>query len=375
MKEMHELQIVLQDTAVVRKDTSLISAGQDSQKEIIDTAVIFISRDIKSIENYTDTGYSPYSELKKSLTGDSLPDGLRVIQNPHRPVLIYHNILPEEEIPYLSVTDTDSLRNYNQLSKFKDHYYTVRDSSGLVYKQEQITGDSKTIQQSQERPAQTNALHYDMSPDWLMGIIIVCLIILAWLKLFFHKFINQTVASLWNFQLSKKESRDQNVFSRRVAFILNLNFIIIGGLFIYLVFSHFRINPFQLKPFFLYLFSTGFVTILLLIRQILLLLTGFIFNQQETFREYLHQILLIYKNIGIIFIPLIICIAYIHDDLRIYLIIIGIALFILAYLFRFIKGIQIIIKKDVLLFYLILYLCTLEILPVVIYCKFFSSWL
>ena len=91
--------------------------------------------------------------------------------------------------------------------------------------------------------------------------------------------------------------------------------------------------------------------------------------------EFIHQILLIYKNIGIFFIPLIIAIAYIQENLRIYLIITGIVLFIGGYFFRFVKGIQIIIKKDVLLFYLILYLCTLEILPVVIYCKFFSSWL
>jgi hypothetical protein len=375
MKEMHDKQIVPQDTTILRKDSVLISTDQVSQDTIINSSVISVTRDSNSTGNTADTGSSQYSVSLERMTGDSVPQRPINIINSEHSLRTVHDVLADEDVPYLLENDTNLIKKYNQLTKFGYQYYVIRDSSAMVYKENANLVNSKTIQKFREDNYSGNTPLYDLSPDWLMGIIIVSLIVLAWLKLFFHKFINQTVTSLWNFQLSKKELRDQNIFSRRVAFILNLNFIIIGGLFIYLVFSHFRINPFQLNPFPLYLSCTGLLTILLLIRQILIMLTGFVFNQQDNFMEYLHQILLINKNIGIFFIPLVICIAYMQDSIRIYLIITGIALLLFAYLLRFVKGIQIIIKKDVLLFYLILYLCTLEILPVVIYTKFFSSWL
>jgi hypothetical protein len=151
--------------------------------------------------------------------------------------------------------------------------------------------------------------------------------------------------------------------------------LIIFGLFIYLVFAHFNINPLSLKPFYAYLLYTTILAILLLIRYILTLLTSHIFNQQIYFREYLYHILIIYKNLGIVFIPIVFCIAYIQEDLHIYFIIFALVLTALGYLFRFIKGFQLIIKKDILIFYLILYLCTLEILPILFYYKFFSGWI
>jgi hypothetical protein len=46
-------------------------------------------------------------------------------------------------------------------------------------------------------------------------------------------------------------------------------------------------------------------------------------------------------------------------------------LIIISYIMRLYRGFQIIIKKDIFLFYLILYLCTLEILPVLLGYKLF----
>jgi hypothetical protein len=57
--------------------------------------------------------------------------------------------------------------------------------------------------------------------------------------------------------------------------------------------------------------------------------------------------------------------------LRIYFIYLGMALLIAAYLLRFFRGIKILMNKDVLIFYLILYLCTLEILPLLLGYKLF----
>jgi len=63
------------------------------------------------------------------------------------------------------------------------------------------------------------------------------------------------------------------------------------------------------------------------------------------------------------------------DSLAGILLVTGLVLIGAGIIFKMIRGYQIIIRKDVLLFYLILYLCTLEILPLVLGYKVFMSLL
>jgi len=368
-------KIHLQDTTILQRDTILSVHPQDTIFPAVDSTVITGEKDTIPTENITRTDSSSYTVTEGKIAKDTFPASIRMNPYQERKLNINRKLEETDKIPYLFENKSDLIRNQNPLTRFGDHYFFPRDSFQLVYKQYQNTTEFNSLKQYDAGINNGKTSLFDMSPDWLMVIVIICLIVLAWLKLFYHKFINQTITSFWNYQLSKKEFSNRNIFARRVAFILNLNFIFIGGLFFYLVLNHFQINPISLKPFPYYLYLTGILASLLFIRYILLIMTGYIFNRQEYFKEYLHQILLIYKNIGIYFIPLVIVIAYVHPNSRIYLIITGLVLIVMAYLFRFIRGIQIIIKKDVLIFYLILYLCTLEILPVVIYSKFFSSWL
>ncbi|MDX2477459.1 MAG: DUF4271 domain-containing protein, partial [Gammaproteobacteria bacterium] len=129
---------------------------------------------------------------------------------------------------------------------------------------------------------------------WSMGTIHILegLILLAWLKLFYHKFLNQMMQSVSNYQLSAKLLRDQNLFSKRVAIALNINFIFIGGAFIYLIFGYYNLQPFRLNDILSYLCYSGCLMLLLLVRYVVLHITGYLFDNHNVFKEYLHQIFL-----------------------------------------------------------------------------------
>jgi hypothetical protein len=213
---------------------------------------------------------------------------------------------------------------------------------------------------------------HSMRPDWLLVLIIFCLVMVAWLKLFYNKFLDQTMRSLLNFQLSAKLLRDQNIFQKRVAFVLNLNFVLSGGLFIYLLFGYLQLKIFAFGDFISYLLYSLILAGLLILRFITLHIVGHVFQKTQEFREYLHEILLIYKNLGVYLIPLVFIISYIQEDYRIYLFCLGGIMLLASLILRLVKGFQILVNKDVLIFYLILYLCTLEILPVLIFYRFFS---
>ena len=224
------------------------------------------------------------------------------------------------------------------------------------------------------RPVSISGPGHNLRPDWLLAIIIGSLVLLAWLKLFYNKFLDQTIQSIGNFQLSAKLLRDQNLFSRRVAFVLNLNFILVGAAYIYLILGVFHIRFLPLNDILSYFIYALILSGLLILRLATSRAVGLVFRKQYEFREYQHQLLLIYKNLGIYLLIMVIGIAYIREDFRIYLVFLSGLLIIAAFIIRFIKGLKIVLnKKDVLIFYLILYLCTLEILPLLIFYRFFSS--
>lgn len=361
----------IQDTIVLVRDTipdqTIIT---DSPQVHLDTNITEvhssgINEEVVSNSSMIQTGISSGIDNSSSLQSET--------SGSISSISLLNAKLSEQNIPYY-VPDVYNLYQQNQsLRNFRNHYFAIKESSDLIYKKEVKPSDSLIHAESAQFLNNNQTISQDFNPDWLIGIIIGSLIILASLKLFFNKFIDQVLVAMWNFQLGSKFLRDQGIFSRRVGFVLNINFLLIFGLFIYLVLNHFNINPFSLKPILACGVYTTILSIILLIRHMLITITGIIFNRQTLFGEYLYHILIIYKNLGIFFIPIVFGIAYIQENLRIYLIIFALAIIVFAYIFRFFKGFQIIIKKDVIIFYLILYLCTLEILPVLFYYKFFSG--
>ncbi len=276
-------------------------------------------------------------------------------------------------VPYY-LTDDSMLFQDHPISHFNTRYFYARDTMKPILLEQAGSPPAKkeTVTELVHQPDIPPARSHDLRPDWLLGIIIGSLVLLAWLKLFYNKFLDQMIQSVTNYRLSVKLLRDQNIFSKRVAIALNLNFVFIGGAFIYLILGYFNYRPLPLGDLLSYLCYTGFLMALLIARYLVLHITGHLFNKHYVFSEYLHQILLIYKNLGIYLIILVIGLSYIRDDLRIYFIYLGAILALLAYFLRLFKGVRILMNKDVLIFYLILYLCTLEILPFLIIYRFIS---
>ncbi len=276
-------------------------------------------------------------------------------------------------VPYY-LTDDSILFQDHPISHFSTRYFCPKDSSKpvLVELTDNLPAEKETLTELSSPSDLPPAISHDLRPDWLLGIIIASLILLAWLKLFYHKFLDQMMQSVSNYQLSVKLLRDQNLFSKRVAIALNINFVFIGGAYIYLIFGYYNLRPFQLNDILSYLCYSGCLMLLLIVRHVVLHITGYVFDNHNVFREYLHQIFLIYKNLGIYLIMLVIGLAYITEDLRIYFIYLGVLIVFFAYFLRLFKGLRILMNQDVLIFYLILYLCTLEILPFLILYRFFS---
>jgi hypothetical protein len=100
---------------------------------------------------------------------------------------------------------------------------------------------------------------------------------------------------------------------------------------------------------------------------------GFIFSRLGQINEYLHNVYVYNKILGILLLPLAFAAFYTPDNIAEILLITAILFYFFSLIFKIIRGFKIIIENEVFIFYSILYLCTLEILPIIIGIKIYKS--
>jgi hypothetical protein len=211
----------------------------------------------------------------------------------------------------------------------------------------------------------------DASLDWLPIVLLVSLFIFSWIKLLYQKYVVQVVASIVNYQVSVRLLRERNVLFRNMAIGLNLVFAINAGIFIFYIFQYNELKQFiDIKFLNVLIYSAG-VIILYNAKTLICRMLGNIFMVKEQFSEYIHNIHLYNKNVGLFLFPVIILFPYIaNDKIKPFVIYFGISIIVGMSLLLVYRGFQIIMRNGVSIFYLILYLCAVEILPVLLLIKY-----
>ncbi len=216
-------------------------------------------------------------------------------------------------------------------------------------------------------------INRQLTPDWILYILIALLLVLSWLRLTYNKYIGHLFEAAFNYQSAQQVYTDPGIIQKRIFLLFNILYCISGGLYLYLLFSFFGWYPAALNGYTLLLAATGFLSSLMLVRVILLSLTAHIFNRQKLFREYLFHTFLYNKIAGIIVLPFILGIAYSKGLISEILIYASLSAVFAVFILRLLRLLIFIFKNVVLLFYLILYLCTLEILPLLVIARLILS--
>jgi hypothetical protein len=204
--------------------------------------------------------------------------------------------------------------------------------------------------------------------------IVFSLFVLSWMKMVYQKFIVQIVSSIVDYQVAMRLYRERNVLFRNVSIGLHFIFYINMGLFIFYLMDYYNHSQqlFQ-SNFISILVYSAFVFIVYNIKSLTSKILGHIFEVQENFMIYSHNINLYNKNIGLFLFPIIILYPFINEKFKPLIIYAGLLLLFIMFLLRSYRSAQIIIRKGISLFYLILYLCAIEILPVLLLVKVFST--
>jgi hypothetical protein len=213
-------------------------------------------------------------------------------------------------------------------------------------------------------------LHY--SGAWIPGLLVLSFLLLTWIKLIYVQFLTPLLISSFNYKEATKLYHGKNAPAQNAFHILHAIFAINGGLFFLFVAGFFDLKLPYIQPVLIFLILSGSLVLVFSLKSIALGVVGFLFNKSALFSEYKHNIFVYNKIYGIALLPVIVGLLYAGDVMYVPLIYSGLLLGAVFYLLQLLRGLEIIMRKEFSVFYLILYLCAFEILPILVLYKLFQ---
>lgn len=199
-------------------------------------------------------------------------------------------------------------------------------------------------------------------PQWIIGLFMLYLTMLAWVGFFNRKYIGNIFKSAFNYRFANSMQEESNMLTATTLSIINISSLLTFSLLIFETLNIQNINLGIPQP---QLFSLIFLATssVFAVKFISTKTLGYLFERPKLARKYQFNLNL-YNQIGSFFgIIAALLLAY-GDANYTQSVFYGITTILASlYAVRTFRLSQIIFKKDFSLLYLFLYLCVLEILP------------
>ena len=203
-------------------------------------------------------------------------------------------------------------------------------------------------------------------PTWYFIYLFLLTGFFAWIRVYYDNIIIQTVQASVNFQVANRMFNDNSLLQNQLDIILYLFFFLSMGFLLYFVELRIELIPYGLQGWGLFLFNLALLSGVFLGRLLMLNVAGILFNRIKILREYLYNIFIFNKLMGMAVLPLIFLLVYTRGVLQEVVFWLTIIVVSGIFLMRLIRGVVFSYRKEVLIFYMFLYLCALEIAPLVL---------
>ncbi len=362
----------LQDTIPpgVSQDSTTMNPDQDSTQNAIDSSSIrqFSPEDIQSLFKRSNR----HQDTLDSISRQQRAPSFRILQEvePEEMVLLdsNHVILSVDSLSHLPLPELAlNLPRYSYRDEEESEPVFIEDQREI--RDTETTRERTVWLQKEAEKGFAEKEKMVLSQDWFLGVFLISFLVLAWIRLFYNKFLSPTFVALINQHVSYNLFRDRSSVSSRVALGLNIIFYLNAGLYLYLAGTYLDFGIGRLEGFTAYVVLTSLIIALYAIKSILLYLVGAISLTQKTFAEYTHTIFLFNRNLGLALFPVALGMVYISDAVLPFFLYAGMVLVFLTYILQLFRGFQIFIREGVSILYWFLYLCALEFLPILLFFK------
>ena len=208
---------------------------------------------------------------------------------------------------------------------------------------------------------------------WMLPVFLIVLAILAFVRVAYTRRLFRLFSSLVRIQILRQVMREELVFSHRVSVLLFINFALVSSLILFCAAKYYGWSIGHLSGWQLYVAIVCAVLGIYLLKLIGNSILRKILRDPGLIKEYLFEVFLVNKALSVILLPIAIAVAFSNiGKLNILLTVAGI-IFLVFIVFRLIQGLIISLSYPISRVYIILYLCTLEILPFLIVWNLFQT--
>jgi len=206
-------------------------------------------------------------------------------------------------------------------------------------------------------------------PSSITLFIICGLALMTVIKYNFGKNQLEALKSFFNYHQALRMLEERRESDRQAVFYSNVLFVCITGIFVSVSLPFFGLHVLWGNYTLSILFLSAVTALLYILKALIWHALGIVFMVQEFSKIYIYNMFLYNRNIGVVVFPLVAVIPFVAGNIALYIVNVTIFVYILSYLLKLWRTFQIIHGLNVSLFYFILYLCTFEILPLLLLIK------
>lgn len=205
---------------------------------------------------------------------------------------------------------------------------------------------------------------------WPSVLLFIVFALYVSIKVSAPKKIFKVFASVFSLQAAKQLLREDYKLNKRVSVFLSIGFLIVMAFLVYITNNYFGLILEGVSPLKKYLFFLTIITSMYVIKFLMTYLLSFVISEEELGKEYSFNVFVFSQTIGVVLFPVVLCIQFSKYPAEWFLypgLIICAGFFAL----RLFRGIVIsVLEQNVGILYIFLYLCALEILPILVLIKF-----
>ncbi|MEI6696032.1 MAG: DUF4271 domain-containing protein [Bacteroidota bacterium] len=272
----------------------------------------------------------------------------------------------------LVVSKADSLQLQSDSLKYK-YFFDYSYNHNSNYKCYSLVSTRKSmftthqLQVINSKPIERK----EYANDWMVIILLICFSLIAWLLIFSRKRVKQIINATYSNRTINQLIRDGDLFKERIALAFTTIYLLSFSLFTFQI-GHYYLNfkELQLYSFVFFLKILAVIIGLYLIKQRATKFIGIIFKNTNASYVYLLNGFIFNILTGIFLLPLLLFMIYSKSTISSFATSLSIGIVTMLSVVRYFRYIIIGVSFSKFShFYLFLYLCTLEIIPILIIIK------
>lgn len=212
------------------------------------------------------------------------------------------------------------------------------------------------------------------SNDVLFYVLVGLVLIVGFVRVTFSKYFSSLFELFFQTSFRQHQTRDQLLQDKLPSLIMNIVFVFSGGMLITLMAKFQGWITFDF--WWLYLYSCVLLAVIYLIKYLFLLFFGWVFNASSAVNTYIFVIFLVNKIMAILFIPLILFLAYSSTKIANISLTIAEIMIAIFLIYRYVASLGTIRRSlHVNALHFFLYICAAEVLPLLIIYKVLFNYI